>query len=308
MSDTDDRFADVHENGGVRGLEPSFVDVDGTRTRYYDEGDDEPLVLLHGGLWSGSSNANTWGPAIAPLAREFRVLAPDRIGCGMTDNPEDPTDYHFGTELDHALAFLDELGLETCHLAGASRGAGLAARMVVEEPDRFETLFMTNSHTFGPSVGDRDHRARRLFRGGEDLDSEDPALARFRYEQFSYDTDHVTDEFCRADAYMRSRPKAEETATVMTDRGDAFEGTVREHVAETHRRLRAGVSDVPTLYVYGRDDGTVPLGTATGAFEVLSQGNPNARLEVIPRCGHVPFRERPEEFAAIVAAFVDRWR
>lgn len=307
MGDTDDRFGTVPDHGGVRGLEPSFVDVDGTRTRYYDEGDGDPLVLLHGGLWSGSSNANTWGPAIEPLAREFRVLAPDRIGCGMTDNPDDAADYRFGTELDHALAFLDVMDLGTCHLAGASRGAGLATRMVVEDPARFEALFLTNSHTFGPAAGDRAHRARRLFRGRDDLDSTDPELARFRYEQFSHDTDHVTDEFCRADAYMRSLPKAEETAAVVAERGESFEATVRKHVAETHRRLRDGVSDVPTLYVYGRDDVTVPLGTATGAFELLSQGNPNVRLEVLPRCGHVPFRERPEEFAHIVSSFVDRW-
>lgn len=308
MDDTDERFADVPDHGGVRGFEPGFVDVDGARTRYYDLGEGEPLVLLHGGRWGGGSNANTWGPALEPLSREFRVLAFDRLGCGLTDNPDDPEDYRFEAELDHALAFLDAVGVESCHVCGASRGAGLAAPMALAAPERVETLLLTNSHTFGPPAGDRSHRAERLFqRGAPDFEPTDPGFTRFRYEQYSYHTDHVTDEFCRADAYMQSRPKARETAEVMSEQGERFERTLADHLADAHRRLREGELAVPTLYVYGRNDMTVPLATAVGAYELMAQGNPNVRLEVVNHCGHVPFREHPEEFAATVAGFVDRW-
>lgn len=40
------RFEDVHPDGGLRGLEPEFLDVDGTETRYYDVGEGEPLVTI----------------------------------------------------------------------------------------------------------------------------------------------------------------------------------------------------------------------------------------------------------------------
>lgn len=309
MNDSEGRFDDVPDHGGVRGFEPEFVDVDGLRTRYYDLGDGDPLVLVHGGLWSGSSSANAWSLALDGLRREFRVLAFDRVGCGMTDNPEDAEDYRFGTELDHALGFLDALGIEECHLCGASRGGALGARMAVETPERFRTFVVTNSHSLGPPAGDRARRGDHLFRRyAPDLESTDPEYFRFVHGQYSYGTDHLTDEFCRAAAYMRGRPKARETSRMMREHGERLDGTVGAGIEEARRRIRDGVLTAPTLYVFGRDDMTVPLATAIGAFEMMSQENPNVRLELLNRCGHLPYRERPEEFSRIVAGFVDRWR
>jgi len=306
--ETDDRFAGVREDGGVRGFEPAFLGADGLRTRYYEVGEGDPLLLLHGGLWNGSSSANAWAPAFDPLAEQFRTLAFDRVGCGLTDTPDAAEDYRFRTELDHALAVMDALGVDSCHLCGASRGAGLAALLAVEHPERVRTLTVTNSHTLGPKAGDRAHRSDRLLKpDGVEHDSTDPEWYRFQHEQFSHRTDHITEEFCRTAAALRSRPGAEETAELMAEHGEAFEETVEEHMVETRRRLRAGAFDGPALYVYGHNDMTVPLQTAVGAFEVLGQANPRARLEVINRCGHMPFREHPGEFADLLAGFVARW-
>lgn len=307
MGETDDRFADVPDHGGVRGFEPAFLEADGLRTRYYEVGEGDPLLLLHGGLWNGSSSANDWAPAFDALGGDFRVLAVDRVGCGLTDNPDAAGDYRFRTEVDHALAVMDTLGVDACHLCGTSRGAGLAARLAVESPERVETLTLTNSHTLGPTAGDRAHRSDRLLKpDGVAYDSTDPEWYRFQHEQFSHQTDHVTEEFCRTAAALRSRPKAEETAEMMADHGEAFEETVEEHMVETRRRLRAGAFDGPALYVYGHNDMTVPFRTAVGAFEMLGQSNPRARLEVLNRCGHMPFREHPGEFAGRLGDFVDR--
>lgn len=40
---------DVNDDASIEGLTAEFVDVDGVRTRYYDEGSADPFVLLHGG-------------------------------------------------------------------------------------------------------------------------------------------------------------------------------------------------------------------------------------------------------------------
>lgn len=311
MSDdtADDRFADVAEHGGIAGFVPEFVDVAGTRTRYYDVGSGPPLVLVHGGAWSGTSNANTWSTVLGRLGREFRVLAFDRIGCGMTDSPEDAADYRYGSEIAHALAFLDAVDVGSAHLCGASRGAGLAACLAAETPDRFETLVMTNSHTFGPPAGDFEHRYERLFeRHGSALEETDPEYTRFRYEQYCHRTDHVTEEFCTANAYIASRPGARETAEVMREVRERFETTKEARIRETHERIRDGDLTVPTLYAFGRNDMTVPLETAVAAFDLLGRENPDVRLHLLNDCGHLPYRECPAEFARIVAGFADQWR
>lgn len=312
MSETVDRFENVKEDGGIEGFEPNFVDVEGTRTRYYDIGDrkNDTLVLVHGGNWSGLSNANTWSSSFDHLSDEFRVVAFDRIGCGMTDNPDDTDDYQYRTELDHALAFLDVMDIEGCHIAGSSRGAGLSARMAVEAPDRFETLIMLNSGTFGPPTGHKSFRRDRIFDRykPEAFETTTPEYTRYRYEQYSHQTQNITDEFCRTNAYLRSRPKAEEMAEIMEGKmEEEWKETMREQMNVARDRIRDGELSIPILYIYGRNDLMVPLEMAISAYDLMSQNNPKVRMKIINRCGHIIYREHPEEFSQTVADFVDQW-
>lgn len=310
MGDTTERYGDVDEDGGIGEYEPEFVDVDGVRTRYYDGGTGDPLVLVHGGNWSGLSSANTWTDTFEYLREEFRVVAFDRIGCGMTDNPEVVEDYRYETELRHALGFIETMGFDTCHIAGYSRGGGLATRMAVEDPDRFDSLTITNSATLGPQTGDADHRWERIFRMEEfGLDPTDPEYKRDYYRQYSHRTDYITDERCRTAAYLRSRPKALETARIMEENGrqEHWEETMRDHMNETHQRIKDGVLTMPTLYVFGRNDLTVPLEMSMSAFDMMAQHNPRVRMKVINECGHMIFLEHPREFSRTLVDFVDYW-
>ena len=63
-----------------------------------------------------------------------------------------------------------------------------------------------------------------------------------------------------------------------------------------------GGLSVPTLLVHGAHDRAVPLDWAQRAQERI----PNCELEVFPDCGHMPPRERPEEFARVVGRFLAR--
>lgn len=311
-TDTAD-FEGVSADGGIAGYEPDFVDVDGTRTRYYELGadNDETLVLLHGGNWSGLSSANIWAPSFEHLRDSFRVLAFDRVGCGLTDNPETVEEYRYETEIEHARGFLDAMDVDTCHVAGSSRGAGLAARLAVGEPDRFDTLTIINSATLGPRAGDERHRLERVFGAVEEAyEPTDPEYTRAKYRQYAHRTDYLDDEFCRTNAYLRSRPKAERTAEVLEEEGrQAFwEETMREQMDETHRRIKDGRLTMPTLYLFGRNDLTVPVEMAMAAFDMIGQENSDVRMKVVNECGHIIYRERPAEFADSVIDFVEQWR
>lgn len=303
---SDDRFADVAEDGGIGGYEPEFVDVNGLRTRYYDVGSGEPLVLAHGGIWGGVQSANSWWPSFEHLSEEFRVIAFDRVGCGLTDSPDDPEEYHWGTEFDHAFGFLDALGLDSCHIGGFSRGGGLAIRMAVEDRDRFETLVVLNSNTFGPKAGDRSYRGERIFeRFTPDYEPTDPAYSRLRYEQYSYRTDNITDRFCRTNAWMRSQPAASRAGEIMADRKEGYEQSKREAMWEAQDRIKRGELTLPTLYVFGRNDLTTRLQQGLAAFDMIAQHNPDVRLRLVNHCAHMICMEIPEEFAASVISFAD---
>ena len=307
-------FDGVKDDGGIEGYEPEFVDVDGTRTRYYDLGDrtNETLVLVHGGNWSGLSNANTWSSSFEYLMDDFRVVAFDRVGCGMTDNPNHEDDYRYQTEIDHALAFLETMGINSCHIAGSSRGAGLSARLTVEDPERFQTLIMTNSGTFGPPTGDKSFRRDRIFERyrPEHIQPTDPNYTRFRYEQYSHQTQNITDEFCRTNAYLRSQPKAQEMAERMEDPDflENWKETMREQMNTARQRIRDGAVSMPILYIYGRNDLMVPLEMALSAYDLISQGNDITRLKIINDCGHIIYREYPEEFSQTTIDFIRQWQ
>ena len=307
MATIDETLPGVPDDAGIGGYTPEFVDVDGIRTRYYDVGRGDPLVLVHGNNWSGSSSANSWSETFEYLSDSFRVLAFDRVGCGLTDNPDDPSDYRYRSDIDHVLGFVEAMDLDACHLAGWSRGGGLATRVAVERPESFDSLVICNSATLGPPAGDGAHRRDIIFEMDEvGLEKTDPEWMRYFYDHYSHQKGYITDERCRTAAYMERREKARETARVMDDLGELerWQETLDEEMAEAHRRIRAGVLDVPTLYVFGRDDPTVPPVMALAAFDMIGHTNPDVRMKVFNRCGHMIFLEYPEEFSRTVTGFV----
>ena len=99
--------------GSIGGHEAAFVDVNGINTRYYDVGSGDVIVLVHGGPWEGTSSANDWVPSLSTLAGEFRVLAPDRLANGMTDNPgrEDEDLFNDRGQIDHIAQFIETMGV-----------------------------------------------------------------------------------------------------------------------------------------------------------------------------------------------------
>ncbi|WP_338727440.1 alpha/beta hydrolase [Haladaptatus sp. DJG-WS-42] len=311
------------ESASVAGLADQFVEVNGIRTRFYEYGEGEPIVLLHGGSWDPHFSANDWSLNIEPLAERFHVIAPDRIASGMTDNPATPAAYTYQTELDHILAFIDHLGLDEYHLIGSSRGGGLAGRIAVETPDRVKTIISANSATLSPrGPGDVNFRRHRLKRGLP-TDETSPTFHEdtFRYiaEMYSYNTDHITDEYVNAAAYMMRQPKAAARHAVMeqlsTDPdlfalhgfADTWMHSVSEHMAETHRRINEGVYQFPTLIVWGRNDLTVRMSAGIRLFDMLSATGSPVRFHLMSHCGHFPYREHPTEFNSVVTAFIDYW-
>ena len=102
--------------------DPKFIDVNGIATRYFEAGQGEPVVLVHGGQFGWFNCATDWDLNFDGLANDFRVFALDRIGQGHSDNPRDPSEYLLGTASQHLYDFMQAVGLERAHLIGHSRG------------------------------------------------------------------------------------------------------------------------------------------------------------------------------------------
>lgn len=311
MDDLAIRYKDVDPDGAIGGYEVTYSNVNGIRTRYYDIGQGEPIVLLHGGSWEGAASANTWVPVFDGLSESFRVIAPDRLANGMTDNPTDEENFVYDSEVDHMASFLDEMSLDTIHLVGQSRGGGLAGALATEIPDRVESLVIVNSGTLAPEWGDYAFRRNRIHRN-EPADASSSSYYRDKihhfYELVSYATDHITEEYISTAAYMRERPKAMKTAAVMADGArERWDKSINEHMAETRRRIEVDGLDIPTLIYWGRNDPTSVIGQGHSLYELFAQKTPIVRMYTVDKAGHHPYREYPMEFARIVTTFIKQW-
>ena len=105
--------------------EGRWIDVDGIRTRYYDEGSGDPIVFVYGGNFGTSdsaSSAYTWSENAPALAQRYRAIVPDKLGHGETDNPQSDAGYTMHAVVQHLAGFLRAMKLPPVHLVGHSRG------------------------------------------------------------------------------------------------------------------------------------------------------------------------------------------
>jgi len=105
-------------DGAVAGLSPKYIDVNGVRTRYYEAGAGEPMILAHGEGFSGHSSANVWSKNLPALGKRFHVFAADKLASGLTGNPLDDKDYNIQGEVEHAYQFIKAQRLDKVHLVG----------------------------------------------------------------------------------------------------------------------------------------------------------------------------------------------
>ncbi|MGZ8323754.1 MAG: alpha/beta fold hydrolase [Rhodoplanes sp.] len=109
---------------------------------YLDEGEGEPIVLVHGFASNKEVNwvSTRW---VATLTRaRRRVIAPDMRGHGASTKLYDPASYHTSIMADDGRALLDHLGLGWADILGYSMGARIAAFLALADPERVRSAIL----------------------------------------------------------------------------------------------------------------------------------------------------------------------
>jgi pimeloyl-ACP methyl ester carboxylesterase len=114
---------------------PSFRNGD-VEIAYLDEGQGDPIVLVHG--FASSKRVNWVEPSwISTLTRAgYRVIALDNRGHGESRKLYDPADYHTAKMADDVRALLDHLAIGRADVMGYSMGARIAAFLASKHPER----------------------------------------------------------------------------------------------------------------------------------------------------------------------------
>jgi haloalkane dehalogenase len=124
---------------------PRYLDQDGLRMHYLDEGEGDPLLCLHGEpSWSF-----LYRKMIPVLAAVARVVAPDYFGFGRSDKPTDVEWYTFDRHCASIRRLVEELDLRRLTVVVQDWGGPIGLRLAVEQPDRVERLVILNTGVGG---------------------------------------------------------------------------------------------------------------------------------------------------------------
>ena len=289
----------------MNSTDEKFVDVNGIRTRYFEKGSGENLVLIHGGVFGSNDAADCgldWGLNFNALARWFHVYALDKLGQGLTDNPPSDDDYTMAATVRHAIGFIEALKLGGVHVVGHSRGAYVAARMTLERPDLVRSCIPVDTNTLAPGMG----RNHIVF-----ADAPEPRLTResqrWVIERYSYSAAHITEDWLDSMTEIAQLPKYQETVDRMVIRGLRKSLFLTKHSIQKEETLgwiRDRGLQRPTLLVWGYNDPTATLAQGLRLFELLTMRERRSQMHIINRAGHFSYREHPKEFNEVVRGFI----
>lgn len=131
-------------------FEPNYIEVQGYRIHYLDEGPkDGELVLLMHGQPSWSYLYRHMIPLLT--AAGYRVIAPDNVGFGKSDKPVDQASHSYQMHVDLMSGFIDAINLENATLFAQDWGGLIGLRVVEQRPDRFARIMISN--TTLPAMG-----------------------------------------------------------------------------------------------------------------------------------------------------------
>ena len=255
-------------------IEGEYFDSASVRIHYTVQGEGEAVVLVHG--YAVNQDMNWRSPGVLDaLAEDYRVIALDNRGHGLSDKPHGVDAY--GDEMPRDIVrLLDHLGIEKAHVAGYSMGGFITLKLVTMFPERLLSAAPCGMAWREVREEDRQNveRIAASMESGnglgpllELLDVKfDTGSLKGRFGQFMFNWFQDTKALA---AVMRAMPEFN----------------------VTEAQLRANT--VPTLTILGADD---PL--AEGAGE-MTQIMGNHRLVYVEGGGHVNTPRRPEFLEAL---------
>jgi pimeloyl-ACP methyl ester carboxylesterase len=237
--------------------------------RYIEEGEGEPLILLHG-LFGALSN---FKDLIEHFRGQYKVVVP-LLPLFELDL------FHttVGGLQKHVQKFIEFKGYTNIHLLGNSLGGHVALVHILKNPERIKSLILTGSSG--------------LFENGMG----DSYPKRGDYEYIRKKT-----EVTFYDPAMATKELVDEVYSITNNRLTVIKiialakSAIRNNLEEELGQIKQ-----PTLLIWGNNDTITPPFVAREFNKLI----PNSELHFIDKCGHAPMMEVPAEFNRILDGFL----
>ncbi|WP_299182935.1 alpha/beta hydrolase [uncultured Neptuniibacter sp.] len=262
------------------------LDLGDIQVNYHDQGEGQPVILLHGSGAGVTAWAN-WRNAIPMLSEFRRVLAPDLVGFGYTESPADYEFKHLDTWVDQIVRFMDALDIEKADFVGNSFGGSLSLRLAVEHPKRVGRMVLMGS---GGQPFDVSPELAKLWGYKPSMEAMKEILGIMAFDQSI-----ATDELAEMRYNATTRPGFQERFERVFPQ--PYQRWADAQVV-SDQDLSALENEV--LIIHGRDDRVVPVQISENLFRKIK----NAQMHLFGNCGHWTQIEQTARFNALVLQFL----
>ncbi len=269
-----------------------FFQTAAGKLHYVDEGSGEPVVMLHGNpAWSF-----LYRKLIKQLRTQYRCIAPDHLGFGLSDKPFDWS-YLPEQHAQNLTALIDHLGLKDITLVVNDWGGPIGMHYAVTHPDNVKRLIVLNTWAW-PVDGDFHFTSFSAFMGGPIgrmlIKKRNFFAGTFMRAAFG-DKSKLSEEAHQH--YLRALPTAESRkGCYVFPKRIVASGP---WLGEIWGRISV-LKDKPTLFVWGMKD----VAFREKELQRWQSALQNSRMVRLPTVGHFVAEEAPEELGEKVKAFL----
>jgi 2-hydroxy-6-oxonona-2,4-dienedioate hydrolase len=257
------------------------VEIFGQKIQYMEAGSGPTVILLHG-LGGDKSN---WAYTAPVLAKNFHVYVPDQIGFGESDKPL--INYRIGTLVDFLDGFCKKLGISKAIVVGNSLGGWAAAAFTLAHPEKVDRLVLVDSAGYSLAKTGVQAQCDLL----QVLNPSTVASEKALMGTILANKALATDAFAEGAFAQHMR------------RGDGY--TIDRFLDSLFRNEdvvdgKLGAIKAPTLVVWGREDGLIPL----SAGQMMGTEIVGSQTVILDHCGHVPQIECAVPFNTALLKFL----
>jgi 3-oxoadipate enol-lactonase len=257
--------------------------VNGNDAYWVDTGppDALPIVLIHGFPFSHEM----WSPQIGFLRNQFRVIAYDLRGHGLSGIGDGQ--YMLEFFVDDLLGLLDHLKIQKAVLCGLSMGGYIALRSIERNPERVAGLILADTQARADSDEAKLKRAAAI--RSVKIDGVKAYAEGFVKSVFAPQT------------FIGNKAAVEKIKQII-EKNESLGicGALLALASRTDTTEAVSCIKVPTLILVGEHDVLTP----PSASQDMSIRIPRSDFHVIPNAGHLSNIENPEEFNKHVASFL----
>ncbi|MEK3935877.1 alpha/beta hydrolase [Sporosarcina sp. FSL W7-1349] len=253
--------------------------------------ENETIILLHGG-GPGASAASNWQDFIPGLTDQFHVLAPDLLGYGKTDHPEDMPKSLRGwmrLRVNQVLSMMDQYEIKSAHIVGNSMGGSLAMHLLMTAPNRFNRISLMGSAGGKAEPTQEVERMVNFYK--------DPSISALENltKWFVYDESILQE---KVDSIIKDRYEELMRPEVRRSFESFFSSSPAEMAIPPSALRRM---EHPILITHGREDRFVTPDSSV----YLNQHIPNSQLHIFNHCGHWIQIEKRDSYLQLLKGFLN---